>query len=458
MDTIPASRYLICMNMLAFDRSARWKDQDGNLHVKVTNISKATVNPYYGREIPGYQELGLQPERIYQMLRHEAELARGAATFNNLRLLSKHIAVSAADPQEEFVAGSTGTDARFEAPYLVNSLVIWRQEDIAAVEAKDKCQLSCAYYYTPDMTSGVYEGLNYDGVMRDIRGNHVALVPAGRAGPDVMVADSKEQRMPTLASRKALIIKGALASYLTPKLLPGTALALDAALGSVNRLNWKTEKEKVLAIVTSLATPVLAKDAKLDDLKRALDCMDDMEDGEAEDDELDAEDEDDMDDEEKKAKDKAARDKKAAKDMKAKDKKAGMDAEEDDEDDDEDEDEDGMDEKKKAKDKKAKDAKAMDAAIDAAIKASEAKSRAATEAREIVRPIIGTVSLALDSAESIYRLALAGKVDISGVHPSAFKALVVNLPRPGQARLAMDSGASASLETKFPMLARIGAA
>ena len=40
------------------------------------------------------------------------------------------------------------------------------------------------------MTPGVYEGERYDGVMTEITGNHVALVSDGRAGPDVVVADS----------------------------------------------------------------------------------------------------------------------------------------------------------------------------------------------------------------------------------------------------------------------------
>jgi hypothetical protein len=39
------------------------------------------------------------------------------------------------------------------------------------------------------MTPGVYEGKRFDGIMRDIQGNHVALVPDGRVGPVATVAD-----------------------------------------------------------------------------------------------------------------------------------------------------------------------------------------------------------------------------------------------------------------------------
>lgn len=431
---------------MAFDRSERFKDQDGRLHVRVSNLSKATVNPYRGNEIPGWEALGLEPGRIYQLLRDPEELARGAATFNNIPLLSKHVGVSAQNPREELVAGSTGTDAAFISPYLQNSLVIWRQEDIDYVEAGKKCELSCAYYYDADMNAGTFQGLRYDGVMRNLRGNHVALVEAGRAGPDVMVHDSRETVMPhaPLPSRKALLVKGALAGYLRPKLLAGTVLALDAALGSVNRLNWKTEKASVIAAVNALAKPKLAKDASLEDMADFLGALDAMEDGEEDDDEIDAEDSDEDDDEKKK---KAAEDRKAARDAKrARDKKA---LDEDDED---------KRREREAEDK-AKDKKAMDSAIETAVSASKAAARAAAEAREFVRPWIGSVSLAMDEAPAIYKMALDHlKVDTKDVDPSAFKAILGALPKPGQSQpvrtLAMDS--ASAVHKRFPQLARIG--
>ena len=117
----------------AFDRSARTIDADGRMHVAMSNISKATVNPYYGREIPGWEELGLSPDHIYNLLRDPGELAKAASTFNNLPLLSIHKAVSAAKPEKDLVVGSTGTDAEFSAPYLRNSLVIWDAAAIAGI-------------------------------------------------------------------------------------------------------------------------------------------------------------------------------------------------------------------------------------------------------------------------------------------------------------------------------------
>ena len=167
------------MKTLAFDKATiRRVDADGRLHIAATPISKACVNPYLGSEIPGCGELGLDPQKVYLLYRDPAELERSAATFNNLQLLSRHVAVSAQDHQPDIVVGSTGTDAEFKAPYLLNSLVVWASDAIEGVESDRKKELSSAYRYRADMTPGTADGQPYDGVMRDIVGNHVCLVEA----------------------------------------------------------------------------------------------------------------------------------------------------------------------------------------------------------------------------------------------------------------------------------------
>ena len=179
-------------NLMAFDRqSARSIDADGRLHVSKTNISKANVCPYFGREIPNWQDLGLDADKVYRLYRDPDELAKGASTFNNLPILNKHIRVTVEEPKKENVVGSIGSDVSFDEQYLKASLCVWDAPAIAGVESEKQCELSAAYYYRADMTPGTApDGEDFDGVMRDIKGNHLALVEAGRAGPDVYVADS----------------------------------------------------------------------------------------------------------------------------------------------------------------------------------------------------------------------------------------------------------------------------
>lgn len=229
--------------MMAFDRqSARSIDADGRLHVSKTNISKAVVNPYYGREIPGWQQLGLDGDKVYRLYRDPDELAKGASTFNNLPILNKHIPVTVDAPQKDNVVGSIGSDVVFDAPYLQASLCIWDAAAIAGVESEKQCELSCGYRYDPDMTPGTTSGGEaYDGVMRNIRGNHLALVEVGRAGPDVVVADSspfhkpKEtpaMKMTKLGKALALSLQG-----LSPKIAQDSAL--PALVGEAKKETFK---------------------------------------------------------------------------------------------------------------------------------------------------------------------------------------------------------------------------
>lgn len=180
-------------------------DENGFLHVSVSHISKETVNPYYGREIPGWQDLGLDPDRIYHGYRAGAELEKGASTFNGLPLLLNHYVESAEAPQKEHRVGSLGTDAAFNSPYLDNSLAVTDAEGIEGIESGKYRELSSSYRYDPVFTPGEFNGEKYDFVMTNIRGNHVALVEEGRAGPDVVVADANNINLKPISTRKMIM-------------------------------------------------------------------------------------------------------------------------------------------------------------------------------------------------------------------------------------------------------------
>ena len=181
------------------DESMRTLDEQGFMHVKQTNISKANVCPYRGNEIPDYEALKLDPNKIYKMLRPADELKKAEGTFNLLPLMDKHIPVSAFnldDPEiKKHYVGTTGDKAAFDGKYLTNSLAIHTVGAIEDVMQATKRELSCGYRYTADMTPGSFNGENYDGRMTNIIGNHVALVDEGRCGPDVMVADEKPKHV-----------------------------------------------------------------------------------------------------------------------------------------------------------------------------------------------------------------------------------------------------------------------
>lgn len=241
---------------LAFDRQTLRKfDVDGRMHVERCNISKANVCPYFGREIPSYQALGLEPNRIYRLYRDPEELARGAHTFKNLQLLMYHTAVNAADPKTAVTVGCIGSDVSFDAPYLSASICLWTEEAIKLVESKKQAELSCSYRYRADMTEGVTpEGVAFDGTMRDIMGNHVALVEKGRAGPDVYVSDSHPLELPPMFKRPTLVA-AVLAALPSTTLTDDQKLALDAALAKADDEAEEERKKKAAEDGSAAVSP-----------------------------------------------------------------------------------------------------------------------------------------------------------------------------------------------------------
>ncbi|MGF6633535.1 8-oxo-dGTP pyrophosphatase MutT (NUDIX family)/uncharacterized protein (DUF2267 family) [Paraburkholderia sp. MM6662-R1] len=473
---------------LAFDRaSVRTVDQDGRMRIEVSHISKAMVCPYRGDEIVGYEELGLDPNRAYMLLRDPDELAKSVPTWNSVPLLNDHVPVSAEDHRPECVVGATGTDAAFNAPYLDNSLVIWVQDAIRGVESGEQQEISCAYYYKADMTPGEYEGVAYDGVMRDIRANHVALVRKGRAGPDVLVADSINPMGVTTVSKslskKAVMAKGALLAVLKPKIAadaaPDLNANLSAILAGVKRSNWLAKKPTIASAIK----PLLAKDADIEDVIELLDTLD----GEkVDDDEVAADDVDpkiegilsllrgkisDEDLAQVQAMLTAA--------PAATDETNGAGAAQG-----------GAAANPTAndnppqtpgaanatpgdqtnKEENPMNRAAMDKAIKVAVDAARAETEQATiarlraiqEAEEAVKPYVGKLT-AMDSADGVYKGALEVlKVDIKDVHPSAYKAILLAQPKPGgeqpRHRIAEDSAIAPpnDMEEVFPNVHRLG--
>lgn len=470
---------------LAFDHgSVRTIDQDGRLHVAVTNISKAIVNPYMGEEIPDAEALGLDPKKIYQLLRDPEELAKAAATFNNVPLLLIHEPSTADAHPRSVTVGTTGSEASFDAPYLRNSLTVWDAEGIEAIESKKQQELSCGYRYTADMTPGTYEGTAYDGVMRSIYGNHVALVAAGRAGPDVVVGDSQPLEFQTMSkkqplSRKAALAKGALLA-LKPKLAADAKLNLNPILAGVTAANWLTSKPLIAAAIK----PKLAKDADLESVMQLLDSLDggdqdDLDVGlDDEPSDMPAVDASPVDEICSMLKGKISDEDMSAIESKLRGLKLAGDEEEEEKPADKPED--------KPAEKPAMDTPpptpgtnapggapaaekddavskpAMDAAISTAVKAAEAATikrlNDISDAKEVAHAYVGKLSIAFDSAESVYRTALETLgVKVDGIHPSAFRAVLEAQPKPGAApiRIAQDSAIPVDFASAFPNAGRL---
>jgi len=366
---------------VAFDRaSARHYDDNGHLIVDSTVITKAAVNPYYGKEIPDYESLGLDPEKIYNMLRDPTELEKGMHTLGEKQLLIKHIFVSADEPQKESIAGTIGSNLEMVGNDVKGSLTVWDKEAINLIESGKLAELSASYFYDPVMKSGTFNGQPYDGIMTNIRGNHVALVERGRIGRDALVADALPKPMELHMKLK----KGAAAkvNLAAKSILVAKGLAADADL-------TPDEIKELITVVAENIEPAAEDTEEAEKLEGAED----------------------EDEEEEVAKD----------------------TDETETADDEDEAEKAEPEVKKA---------AMDAAIKQAENKAVQRVTQLFEARELVKPLVGVV--AMDSAEAVLKHALKKSgIDSDGVDTvKGLKTLVglaIKQKSQPQIKTAMDS-------------------
>jgi hypothetical protein len=167
-------------------------DVDGRMFVPDCNLSRSNVSPYFGREIPNFEQLGLGADSIYHLYRDADALAAAAKNTNSVPLMMQHVASTADQPNKPYIAGTVSNFRyRHATGHLVGDLSIWDAEAIRVIENESQRELSAGYRYVPDMTPGwTDDGESFEGSMLEIAINHIALVETGRVGPDCMVKDS----------------------------------------------------------------------------------------------------------------------------------------------------------------------------------------------------------------------------------------------------------------------------
>lgn len=172
--------------------SARQTDLNGFVTIKGNPISKEGVFEYSGAQIG---LMGDDAYKVFKVYRPAEELADPECieSFRLLPFINEHTMLGSEDegftPSErKGVEGMIGEDVYFDAPYLRGTLRIVSESLKNAIDS-GKVELSPGYRCVYEMTSGIFNGQQYDAIQRKIRGNHLALVEEGRTGPDVAVLD-----------------------------------------------------------------------------------------------------------------------------------------------------------------------------------------------------------------------------------------------------------------------------
>jgi hypothetical protein len=174
-------------------------DHNGWFEIKDTPLSLAGVFQFKGSSLG---LTGEDAEKIFNVYRPAEELSR-AETIQSFRLLpwvddhtmigptAEQSMVNAAPAEKKGVHGVVGEDVNFKDGALYGNIKCF-SEEVAEKVKLGKKELSVGYFCDYEKQSGVFNGLQYDYVQRNILANHLALVWVGRMGPTVAVGDQDE--------------------------------------------------------------------------------------------------------------------------------------------------------------------------------------------------------------------------------------------------------------------------
>lgn len=156
--------------------SDRYIDANGCLICPNSIITGSDVANYWGREIPNYKKLGLDPQKIYRVYRPIEELD-STETFSGKYIFTHHLLDYDATTMEDARKHIIGTAYDcIQVGTEVHGTVSFT--DVKAIEDLDngKKYLSAGYWYDPILEVGVFEGQPYDIKMTNIKANHIAHV------------------------------------------------------------------------------------------------------------------------------------------------------------------------------------------------------------------------------------------------------------------------------------------
>lgn len=150
-------------------------------------VARTGIQIYAGREVG---KPTMDTVRVY---RPEAEVFATDAmrSFAHRPVTNDHPpeAVGARNWKRHSV-GMTGDEIARDGTFVRVPMVVMDQAAIDDVEA-GKVELSMGYSCDLEFTPGTTpEGEVYDAIQQNIRGNHLAIVAAGRAGPQCRIGDS----------------------------------------------------------------------------------------------------------------------------------------------------------------------------------------------------------------------------------------------------------------------------
>lgn len=167
---------------------------DGYLVASV-RAARTGIQLYTGREVDPENAHGMRDKAQVRVYRSEDQVFSNdtVASFTSLPVTIEHPKERiTADTWKKYAVGNSGEEVMRDGQAMRIPLIVKDASAIQKINAGKK-QISCGYDCDIDWTAGVtHDGLSYDVSQTNIRGNHVAVVDAARAGPEFRIEDAKK--------------------------------------------------------------------------------------------------------------------------------------------------------------------------------------------------------------------------------------------------------------------------
>lgn len=267
--------------VLANDRmtlSKRTVTVDGHLVAPAT-IARTGIQVYRAYEL-GLSHLNpMLAVRLYRPP-EEVFATDSMSTFEGVPVTNDHPEGNVVhDDNREEVTVGYATGIAQDGDLMIGLLTVTDRKVVDAI-AKGKAEISNGYSFSLDMTPGYMpDGTAYDGVQRNIRGNHVAIVDSARCGSACRIADSQPQGAKPMAVRKVTI------DGIPFELDEAAAAAVDKLVGDRDALKNRAPTipaitykigdasitvsgDKVVEEFAAKDALIIAKDAEIEALKK----------------------------------------------------------------------------------------------------------------------------------------------------------------------------------------------
>lgn len=198
--------------------TARTATAEGYLIVP-SNIARTGVQAYRAYEL-GLDANGMDPMKLIRLHRPPEEVFNPASmtSFEGKPVTIGHPDEQVTSENWSGLAMGEVIKIRRVGDMLAGTVIIKARRAIDAVEA-GTVELSNGYSFKLDMTAGrTHDGEEYDGIQREIKGNHVALVEVARCGSACRLGDA------------------------LPGVEPAQLVGRDAFLAR-QKQNWRSERE-----------------------------------------------------------------------------------------------------------------------------------------------------------------------------------------------------------------------